>query len=100
MGPERGHSLQQGNSVKLLDSDAIGPLRGPIRFLLAIPPAIVSNHSNPIGAAVSLMTFIRHDMPDICQTLAHEVKRNLTGIDLTGSSEGGDNTGSLPHRHA
>ena len=37
MGPEGGHSLQQGNSVKLLDSDAIGPLRGPIRFLLAIP---------------------------------------------------------------
>lgn len=64
------------------------------------PPAIVSNHSNPIGAAVSLMTFIRHNMPDICQTLTHEVKRDFTGIDLAGSSEGGDNTGSLPHRHA
>ena len=37
MGPEGGHSLQQGDPVKSLDSDAIGPLRGPIRFLLAIP---------------------------------------------------------------
>ena len=37
MGPEGGHSQQQSNPVKLLDSDAIGPLRGPIQFLLAIP---------------------------------------------------------------
>ena len=37
MGPEGGHSLQQGNPVKAHDSEAIGPLRGPIRFLLAIP---------------------------------------------------------------
>ena len=46
------------------------------------------------------MAPIRDNMPDIGQTLAHEVKRDLTGIDLAGGSEGGDNTGSLPHRHA
>jgi hypothetical protein len=31
------------------------------------------------------MAFIRNDMPDIGQTLANEVKRNLTGINLAGS---------------
>ena len=46
------------------------------------------------------MASIRDNMPDTGQTLAHEVKRNLTGIDLAGSSESGDDTCSLPHRHA
>ena len=46
------------------------------------------------------MAFIRDNMPDISQTQAHEVKRNLTGIDLAGSSERSDYTCSLPHRHA
>ena len=46
------------------------------------------------------MAPIRDNMPDSGQTLAHEVKRDFTGIDLASSSEGGDNTGSLPHRHA
>lgn len=46
------------------------------------------------------MAFIRDNMPDISQTLAREVKRDLTGIDLACSSEGGNNPGSLPHRHA
>ncbi len=47
-----------------------------------------------------LMAFIRDNMPDVSQALAHKVKRDLTGIDLVGSREGGDNTSSLPHRHA
>ena len=46
------------------------------------------------------MAFIRDNMPDIGQALAHEVKWNLTRIDLAGCGEGGDNTCSLPHRHA
>ena len=46
------------------------------------------------------MAFVRDDMSDFSQALAHEVKRDLTGIDLAGSSEGGNNPGGLPHRHA